>query len=200
MGSIVLRQNPIPEDDQWSFNLTLPRSRQGMGKHISFSPEKITFDMIKLPQNRILQADQAEKFVLVSFEKLRFPERPAREATEYMIRFFKAGLHLNGIQYRFYHHSNSQLVCLWSLSFSRADQCPKRSRSCFMREATTDRELDDLIYRLGNFQGIPNAAKRTYAPDPPNNHYSLTSSIPQELSGLGFFSQKPRSTGCWIPT
>lgn len=54
--------------------------------------------------------DEPSKMILTSFENLRFPGQPARVATEYMIRFFKEGLFLNGKQYRFYGHSNSQLV------------------------------------------------------------------------------------------
>ncbi|EMD32884.1 hypothetical protein CERSUDRAFT_142953, partial [Gelatoporia subvermispora B] len=61
-----------------------------------------------------------------------------------MIRLFQAGLMLNGVQYRFYGHSNSQL----------------RSRGCFLREANTDDELDEKIYSLGDFHRIMTAAKR----------------------------------------
>ncbi len=111
MAPIVLRHNPSPEDTSWVFSEVLPRIRQqGFGYHVSFKPEQISIDTIRFPQNRILQSDDVSKFVLVSFEGLRFPEQPARVAREYMIRFFKAGLFLNGTQYRFYGHSNSQLV------------------------------------------------------------------------------------------
>ncbi|KDQ32556.1 hypothetical protein PLEOSDRAFT_1031408 [Pleurotus ostreatus PC15] len=54
------------------------------------------------------------------------------------------GLFLNDVQYRFYHHSNSQL----------------RSRSCFMRAARSDEELDRRIYAMGDFGRIMNVAKR----------------------------------------
>ncbi|KAI9462701.1 hypothetical protein HD554DRAFT_1441169 [Boletus coccyginus] len=56
----------------------------------------------------------------------------------------KAGVFLNAVQYRFYHHSNSQL----------------RSRTCFKREANSDVELDNRIYVLGDFGKIMNVAKR----------------------------------------
>ncbi|KAI0782921.1 RNA-directed RNA polymerase [Abortiporus biennis] len=145
MSPIGLRNAPSPDDDSWVFRATIPTSRRvGMGKHITFSPQQIKLDLTLFPANRILQEDDPNKFVLASFEQLRFPEKPASVAREYMLRFFKAGLLLNGVQYRFYGHSNSQL----------------RSRSCFLREANADDELDDRIYRLGDFQRIMNAAKR----------------------------------------
>ncbi|EKM53816.1 uncharacterized protein PHACADRAFT_125775, partial [Phanerochaete carnosa HHB-10118-sp] len=145
MTPTILRERPTTDDDSWIFQTALPPlKRPGMGLHISFSPEKITLDRTQFPQNRILQSDDATKFVLVSFEKLRFPDTSPRVAQEYMIRFFKAGLFLNGTQYRFYGHSNSQL----------------RSRSCFLRQAENDEELDALIYRLGDFLKITSASKR----------------------------------------
>ncbi|KAI0343647.1 RdRP-domain-containing protein [Trametopsis cervina] len=145
MAPIVLRDNPSPEDTSWVFTVALPGPiRPGFGKHISFKPDKITLDIVRFPQNRILQTDDISKFILTSFEGLRFPGQPARVAREYMIRLFKEGLHLNGVQYRFYHHSNSQL----------------RSRSCLQRQANSDQELDQLIYQFGDFAKIMSVAKR----------------------------------------
>ena len=111
MASIVLRERPTPDDTSWDFHVTLPRqSRPGMGLHISFSPESITLSRTQFPQNRILQRDDPNCFVLASFERLRFPDTSPRVAQEYMLRFFSAGLILNGVMYRFFGHSNSQLV------------------------------------------------------------------------------------------
>ncbi|KAH9941433.1 RNA dependent RNA polymerase-domain-containing protein [Amylocystis lapponica] len=144
MRPIVLRDAPTPEDESWRFTATIPAPRrQGMGKHVSFSPRAITLDMILYPSNRILQSDDTSKFILATFEDLRFPDKPPSTARDYKLRLFKAGF-LNGVQYRFYGHSNSQL----------------RSSSCFLREANTDQELDDRIYRLGDFGRIMNVAKR----------------------------------------
>lgn len=120
MAPVILRSNPSPDDASWEFNISLPRrSRPGMGLHISFSPERVALDLTMFPQNRILQSDDISRFVLVSFEKLRFPDTSPRVAEAYMTRFFKAGLFLNGVQFRFYGHSNSQLVC------SNAFLCPR---------------------------------------------------------------------------
>lgn len=111
MAPIILRNNPSTEDESWTFQTPLPPSRRAdMGLLISFSPEKITLDRSLFPQNRILQSDDVSKFILASFQKLRFPDTSPRVAEAYMVRFFKAGLFLNGKQYRFYGHSNSQLV------------------------------------------------------------------------------------------
>ncbi|KAI0333202.1 RdRP-domain-containing protein [Cubamyces sp. BRFM 1775] len=143
MAPVVLRANPSPDDDAWVFNATLPpRKRADMGLHVSFSPEAIKLDWNVYPSNRILHADDRSKFLLVSFESLRFPDKPAFVARDYKIRMFKAGFHLNGLEYRFYGHSNSQL----------------RSGSCFMRVGT-DAELERRINSYGEFSKIKNVAK-----------------------------------------
>jgi hypothetical protein len=112
----VLRENPTKEDDSWKFTapataLATPRNRPNYGKLISFTAEKITLQMIEFPANRVLRADDPSKFILLSFGGLRFPDSTIREGSDYIARLLKAGLFLNGVQYRFYHHSNSQLVC-----------------------------------------------------------------------------------------
>ena len=81
-----------------------------MGKTIRFTAEAIILEIDQFPSNRILQDDDASKFILASFGGLRFPESTLRDTADYMNRLLKAGLFLNGVQYRFYHHSNSQLV------------------------------------------------------------------------------------------
>lgn len=111
MAPIVLRERPTPDDISWEFRAAIPPlTRAGMGLHVSFSPEKITLDRTLFRQNRILQADDPSKFVLVSFEKLRFLDTSPRVAQEYITRFLKEDFLLNGTRYRFYGHSNSQLV------------------------------------------------------------------------------------------
>lgn len=167
MAPTILRDNPTPDDDRWEFNVRIfpTRSRSGavLGKHLSFSPQHIKFDVIQFPENRILQSDDPSKFVLCSFELLRFPEKPASVAREYMLRFFQSGLFLNGVQYRFFGHSNSQLVRILSCAeFAIHDAYRQRSRSCFLREAQSDDELDNRIYSFGDFKKIMNAGKRKH--------------------------------------
>ncbi|KAJ7689926.1 RNA dependent RNA polymerase-domain-containing protein [Mycena rosella] len=152
MPPLTLREPPTKDDDSWKFTvpqdaLRPPRNAKEprlFGKSMRFTAEKITFDVQRLPSNRILQSDDRSKFILLSFGDLRFPETPIKATGDYISRLLKAGLFLNGVQYRFYHHSNSQL----------------RSRSCFLREANSDAELDARIYRLGDFERLMSAAKR----------------------------------------
>ncbi|KAF7338901.1 Rna-directed rna polymerase [Mycena sanguinolenta] len=152
MSPITLRVKPLKDDDSWRFavsqeDLLPPRNAKQpllYGKLIKFTADAITLNIQPLPNNRILQTDDRSKFILLSFGDLRFPETPIKITGDYISRLFKAGLFLNGVQYRFYHHSNSQL----------------RSRSCFLRQANSDAELDDRIYRLGDFQRLMSAAKR----------------------------------------
>ncbi|KIJ58833.1 hypothetical protein HYDPIDRAFT_101927 [Hydnomerulius pinastri MD-312] len=149
----TLLENPLPDQDSWNFNVPANQlnpsrrrnnDRRLYGKFIKFTAEGITLDTLQFPSNRVLHSDDPAKFILVSFEKLRFPESSLRVTADYINRLMKAGLFLNGTQYRFYHHSNSQL----------------RSRTCFMREANNDVELDNKIYQMGDFGKIMNIAKR----------------------------------------
>ncbi|KAJ7155081.1 RNA-directed RNA polymerase [Mycena filopes] len=152
MDPTILRHRPTKDDNSWTFTVSQeallpPRNAKeplSYGKLIKFTAEAITFKMQRLPSNRILQSDDRSKFILLSFGDLRFPETPIKATGEYISRLLKAGLFLNNIQYRFYHHSNSQL----------------RSRSCFLREANSDAELDARIYVMGDFQKIMSPAKR----------------------------------------
>ncbi|KAG6895231.1 hypothetical protein C0992_002473 [Termitomyces sp. T32_za158] len=137
MAPYVLQESPKKGDTTWVF--TVPehylRSRPNYGKLITFTADKFTLQIAKFPENRILRGDDPSKFILLSFGNLRFPDSSIREGGEYIERLLKAGLFLNGVQYRFYHHSNSQL-------------------------ASTDKELDDRIYSLGDYGKIMNIAKR----------------------------------------
>jgi regulator of nonsense transcripts 1 len=118
MAPTTLRQNPSKDDDSWRFTvpqdaLLPPRNAKDpllYGKLIKFTADAITLDMQRLPNNRILQTDDRSKFILLSCGDLRFPETPIKVTGDYISRLLKAGLFLNGVQYRFYHHSNSQLV------------------------------------------------------------------------------------------
>lgn len=129
----TLRENVSVSDDSWVFtsippNVLVPHQPQPrekpMGKLIIFTPEKITLELARFPSNRMVYYDDPNLLILVSFGGLRFPDTKPSVATDYKLRFFQAGLFLNGVQYRFYGHSNSQLVCtrsklLYSLSTDR---------------------------------------------------------------------------------
>jgi hypothetical protein len=118
MAPVVLRENLNLDEDSWIFgNIKQPgppkhpKADKLYGKMIAFTHEKITLSIGELPSNRILRADDHSKFILVSFGGFRFPNEPFKATGEYMMRLFSKGFFLNGVQYRFYHHSNSQLVC-----------------------------------------------------------------------------------------
>jgi hypothetical protein len=116
---IVLRENPPVDQKEWKFvvppDQLQPRrpakaSDRIYGKRITFTAAAITLEIGELSNNRILQDDDPSKFIAVSFASLRFPDCFLRMTGEYIQRLMEAGLYLNGTQYRFYHHSNSQLV------------------------------------------------------------------------------------------
>lgn len=123
MNHFTLQKSPKPEDTSWDFSVpagALPPPRNPSpnkisGKMINFTGEAITIQIAPFPSNRILHGDDPSKFILASFGDLRFPDTPLKVTADYIARLMKAGLFLridrgNSVQYRFYHHSNSQLV------------------------------------------------------------------------------------------
>lgn len=119
----TLLENPPPDQETWDFTVPpaqlVPKRRKPgdtkiFGKCISFAAQAITLDINQIPSNRVVLSDDPTKFILVSFEKLRFPQSGLRVIADYITRLMKAGLFINRTQYRFYHHSNSQLVSVHS--------------------------------------------------------------------------------------
>jgi len=115
----ILLENPPPDQNEWKFVVPpeklqprrpVKQSGKIYGKRIAFTATAITLEIGELSNNRILQDDDPSKFIAVSFGGLRFPDTFLRITLEYIQRLMSAGLYLNGTQYRFYHHSNSQLV------------------------------------------------------------------------------------------
>lgn len=88
----ILLQNPPQDQESWQFavpnnHLALPRRRNEQniyGKFIKFTADAITLEISQFPSNRILQSDDLTKFLLVSFEKLRFPEGGLRVTADYI--------------------------------------------------------------------------------------------------------------------
>lgn len=147
--SVILRENIDPLEDDWTFSVSeTPRpyvkSGRYYGLHVSFSPDKISLDLEEFPSNRVLQMDNQDLLVLASFAALRFKDRPPSDNINYLKRFLKKGLTLNGRHFWFYGHSNSQL----------------RSRSCFLRQGANEEELHAKILAMGEFGSIKSAAKR----------------------------------------
>ena len=115
----VLLKNPSAEQGEWKFvvppdrlQLRSPAEAPGKiyGKRIDFTTAAITLEIGELSSNRILQDDDPSKFIVVSFWDLRFPGTSMQATRKYIQRLMEAGLYLNDTQYRFYHHSNNQLV------------------------------------------------------------------------------------------
>ncbi|KAF4607757.1 hypothetical protein EYR40_000092 [Pleurotus pulmonarius] len=150
MKAIVLRSDPTKDDAEWRFTVPPralappPNAKVPYIKAIQFTANAITLQFERMPMNRVLNADDSSLFILTSFATLRFPDAHLGDTADYILRLMTKGLFLNDVQYRFYHHSNSQL----------------RSRSCFMRAARSDEELDRRIYAMGDFGRIMNVAKR----------------------------------------
>lgn len=116
MPPITLREKPAFDDAEWNFrfppsSLIFPKRPGLYGKVVSLKNEVISLTIDQFPSNRVINADDPSKFVLLSLDRrFRFEEQPMRVAVDYIVRLFKRGLFLNGVQYRFYGHSNSQLV------------------------------------------------------------------------------------------
>ena len=159
MQAIILRETLDPNEDDWTFNgIQLPNVYQKVNKsgenqfyglQLTFSNQapQLKLGLSSYPTNRILNSDDPRAFIQCSFSAIppfKFPDAPPSVVVEYMKRFFAKGLTLNKRHFRFYGHSNSQL----------------RSRSCFLREAKTDEELDARIYQYGELSKIFGAAKR----------------------------------------
>ncbi|CAE7099567.1 unnamed protein product [Rhizoctonia solani] len=134
------------DEESWVFDLPspLPTPRRGQGKLLRFAPDGLVLTLDQFPSNRVLHKDDSDEYILASFASLRFKGNPPSDAAKYIQRVLTKGFFLNGRQYRFYHHSNSQL----------------RSRSCWLRAANTDEELDRRIEALCDVSKINNIAKR----------------------------------------
>jgi hypothetical protein len=132
----VLRAPPTLDDTEWRFvhvpaQLVGRQTNRLVGKCISFTHTAITLRTGPFPVNRVIHCDDPLEFVLVGFGEFRSEVFKARAAAEYMVRFFKAGLFLNGVQYRFYGHSNSQLVCVPSRSVFLTLTCDSADGAAF---------------------------------------------------------------------
>jgi hypothetical protein len=168
----VLRQPLMPNDDSWKFTdipaqflAPGPPNDRFLGKIISFTSEAIILRRQRLTVNRVLAGDDPVMFISASFEGLRSVEFTGKVTAEYLIRLFKEGLWLNGQQYRFYHHSNSQLVRSPAYTFfAKITYCGQRGRSCYLRRANNDQELDRRIYDMGDYGKIMNVAKSKAPP------------------------------------
>ncbi|KAL9615082.1 MAG: hypothetical protein Q9167_000505 [Letrouitia subvulpina] len=123
------------------------------------SRQSITLRLDRYSPNRAVDSTKLHLFVSLSFEKFRLhypstastsdhPTReaqpaPFKESVDYVVRLLRHGIYLNGIQYHFYGHSNSQL----------------KSKSCFLFAGSRD-EISHKIEALGEFSKLKAVAKK----------------------------------------
>ena len=170
MDNIQLRRFRTPlahsirkEDERWSYYVPgLPHATTldacGFTKSVKFTSTKrkqeILLSFERVPENRITRSDKPSKFVLISFAdfRLQYPQQegsvetvpaPARESSDYIIRMLRTGLKLNGVEYHFYGHSNSQL----------------KSRSCLLY-AEPKTSISQRIESLGDFSKMKSVGKK----------------------------------------
>lgn len=116
--------------------------------------QEIVLRFESAPHNRVLINEPLDKFLLVSFSdfRLRWPAKspgnPSRLATgkengDYLTRLLTTGITLNGVQYHFFGHSNSQL----------------KSRSCFLYAASKE-EISTKVEAMGDFSKLKSVGKK----------------------------------------
>lgn len=151
-------QKPLKlTDEAWEFTvLDLPPATtcdgEGYMKSCGLTANKtesnLVLSLTRIPPNRAISIRPLSDFIHVTCADFRLhldDSQPAtfRESSDYLARFLKRGLILNGVQYSFYGHSNSQL----------------KGRSCFLmvgKQAEVDREVE----KLGDFTKMKTVAKK----------------------------------------
>ena len=110
----------------------------------------MTLRFEKHSPNRAIDLQHLDRYVSVSFDKFRlqyipqagqggvasgeFQSAPMRESIDYIVRLLQSGIHINGVHYNWYGHSNSQL----------------KSKTCFLY-ASSKEEAAKIIESLGQF-------------------------------------------------
>lgn len=151
-----------PTDNSWSYDIpNLPPSQQSNAarliKYVSFvssdSKQHMQLRFQVPPENRATRGEQLDRLLLISFSdfRLRWPSladgilrtATAKETGDYITRLLVAGLSINGVQYHFFGHSNSQL----------------KSRSCFMY-AASKAEISAKIEAMGDLSKLKTVGKK----------------------------------------
>lgn len=153
----ILQETLKTTDNRWEYMLAdLPSEsicdREGYIKSCSLNADatsqNITLTFAKIPSNRAISDRPPHHFVHVTCSDFRLRTedgKPAtfRESSDYIARFLKAGIAINGFHYNFYGHSNSQL----------------KSKSCFMMRGSRT-EVDQTVERFGDFSKLRSVAKK----------------------------------------
>ena len=165
----ILQSSVNASDQRWSFSVpSLPKgatiNSSGFVKSINVisnvSRQQIVLRLIKAPTNRVIKAKPLDSFLSISFADFRLRHRtedpfaeshdqstsvPAtqKETADYAVRLLQTGVTINGVQYNFYGHSNSQL----------------KSRTCFLL-ALSKEEIARRVEGLGDFSKMKSLAKK----------------------------------------
>lgn len=110
--------------------------------------QRLILGLIKISLNRAISERSLDSFVHVTFDDFRLQTEagdaaPFKDSADYIAKFLKSGISINGTQYHFYGHSQSQL----------------KSRSCFLMSGSKD-EVNRVVDGLGDFSKIKTVAKK----------------------------------------
>jgi len=155
------------DDKEWKYQVPGLPSPQKLDEHRlvktvslinSATKSEIVLSLEPTQDNRAIQYDPLNKFVVVSLAEFKhIPQQQLqnsmnsrdalqpitpRECNDYAIRFLKAGIHIQGVHYNFYGHSNSQL----------------KSRTCFLYAASRE-QISHKVKSLGDFSSMKTVAK-----------------------------------------
>ena len=165
----ILQSSVDANDQAWSFTVSsLPKSATlnaaGLVKSVNVisngSKQQIVLRLIKAPNNRVIKTEPLASFISISFADFRLRHQtsdpsaqsqnqinsvPAtqKESADYVVRLLRAGVEINGVQYNFYGHSNSQL----------------KSRTCFLL-AVSKEEIARRVEGFGDFSKMKSVAKK----------------------------------------
>ncbi|KAK7910584.1 hypothetical protein PG985_013065 [Apiospora marii] len=151
------------DDRDWEFGVpNLPSTQllneKGLVKTLVLATngpaQSLTLKLTAHEESRVTKTHPLDKFLLLSMADFRAPPglkpegggtKPStpREYADYAVRLLRAGITLQGVAYRFYGHSNSQL----------------KSRTCFLFAAPPG-QISRMVESLGEFGRMKTVAKK----------------------------------------
>jgi hypothetical protein len=159
----LLMREVDPDGTSWNYSVAnLPHAKHtnaaGLVKCLSLvsshAKQEFVLRFESAPCNRVTNKEPLDKLLLVSLTnfRLRWPAKSAgdpprlatgRENGDYVTRLLTTGVKLNGIQYHFFGHSNSQL----------------KSRSCFLYAGSKE-EISTKIEAMGDLSKLKSVGKK----------------------------------------
>jgi hypothetical protein len=161
----VLQQNIAIGDSSWVYEVSnLPSAvvtnQAKLIKAVTLPSltsghQSIRLHLVDAPSNRITWSEPLDKFILLCTEGFRFKTsvseagrasvvNTSRETANYLCKLVVSGISINGVQYHFFGHSNSQL----------------KSRSCFLY-ASSKEDISKKVETMGDFSRLKSVAKKT---------------------------------------